>query len=111
MSLTFAIFGAAEVVTDPEAVIHAVNRACTRGRSVKLLQAVCGVGDTVYFILRPCDEEARPGVYRLVALTDESQDGFVAAVTARNQGSVDITGTFSAHGTTFAVFRDNNPHA
>jgi len=106
MSLTIASFNEDDVVTDPEAVIKSVNSSCLHRDAHKLVQAVCGVGGGVYFILRPDSAGGDGRQYHLIQLSDLTRDGFVATVNSHHQGSVDIVGTFSAHGTTFAVFRD-----
>lgn len=111
MSLTIATFHADDIITDPAAVIDAINHACHQREIPKRVQAVCGVGESIYFILRHQTGTARGGPYHLVPLQDLTSDGFVATINAHEQGSLDIVGVFSARETTYAVFREDGCRA
>lgn len=108
MSITLATFHEDDLVTDPGSVAEALNHSCFGREIRKTIQAVCQIGQAIYFVLRhtAATEGGSAAGYHIVELTDTSHRGFVGAVNAHAQGSMDIVGTVTARGGTFAVFRN-----
>jgi hypothetical protein len=106
MSLSYATFTPDEIVIDPQGVVASINAACHQRTTPKKLQAVCEVGGAVHFVMKPVPAGDSGGAYHLVQLRDVTGAGFAATVNSHFQGSVDLAGTFRAHGTTYALFHE-----